>query len=180
MKKINYIVKSSHLHYGVDPEFVKLTVLADYESKGCFTEKAEKHYCLTADQPIAVNPEVYYLKDCIDMDKVYVGRRGSRQFASLCTPIDNINPEKRVLSSKVMIYYNYDPDTKGVKVYSAFIIREDLEGDYREIYQSGKSLEEISKMTIDEVKDWYLSQGFVLALDPSEWVKFKIGQHTTH
>jgi hypothetical protein len=183
MNKINYLAKSSHLHSGVDPEVVKSAVLVDYESKGYPTTIEEKPYKITVNQSVAINPEVYYLSDVIDQSKVFVGRRGGRQYASLCTPIENIRPEKRVTSSKIMIFYKYDECIKGVKVHSAFVIREDkdlLDGDYKEIYQSGKSHEELGKMTLEEVKEWYISNGFVLALDPSEWEKFKVGQTKTH
>lgn len=171
--KINYLAKTSHFHCGIDAETVKNGVLADYEKRGCPTETAEKNFCIELVNPTGINPEVYPLCDVVNADKVVVGRRGHRPFASFCTPIANIKQDKQQLSHRLFVYYNYDKETKGVKVFSAFIVREDAEtmkGDYRDIRHA---VENPETLTVAQIREFYVNNGYCLALDDAEWAKFK-------
>lgn len=136
MKKIGTVKNYTPLMRGIWPSVVLLAlrdaVLKDVNSKiqeGKLPEgeddffKVEDRQFVTFNQQTSVPVRVCDLNSIIDMDKVFIARRGANTRTDLVTSISNVKKVEN--TTRIYAEYIIDAKTKGVKVLKAYPIPED-------------------------------------------------------
>lgn len=136
MKKIGTIKNYTPLMRGIWPSVILLAlrdaVLKDVNSKiqeGKLPEgeddffKIEDRQFVVFNQQTSVPVRVCDLNSIIDMDKVFLARRGANTRTDLVTSI--LNVKKVENTTRIYVEYIIDAKTKGVKILKAYPIPED-------------------------------------------------------